>query len=131
MVVDTSALMAILLDEDEQADFTSVVERDPAPKVSAVSWVEATMVYVGRRAGGEARTVVDLIDVLGLEVVDVDAAQTRRAIDAFLRFGKGRHPARLNLADCFAYALAATCGEPLLFKGDDFTKTDIARAARP
>ena len=74
--------------------------------------------------------MLDLIEILGLKTVDVDRAQAGRALDAFTRFGKGRHPARLNLGDCFAYALAATLNEPLLFKGDDFARTDIAPAFR-
>ena len=131
MIVDTSALIAILFGEPEQSALTDAIDRDGAPKLSAISRVEATMVYVGRRTRADPKTVADLIHVLGLQVVMVDKQQTDRALDAFLRFGKGRHPARLNLGDCFSYALAASVDEPLLFKGDDFLKTDIVPAWRP
>jgi len=130
MVVDTSALIAILFDEPEKAAFAGLIDTAADPKVSAVTRVEAMMVYLGRRRN-EPSDVLDLIDILGLETVDVDRAQADRALDAFTRFGKGRHPARLNLGDCFAYALAATLNEPLLFKGDDFDKTDVVPAWRP
>lgn len=127
MVVDTSALIAILFDEPEKAAFAEMIDIAADPKVSAVTRVETMMVYLGRRKN-EPSDVLDLIDILGLKTVDVDREQADRALKAFTRFGKGRHPARLNLGDCFAYALAATLGEPLLFKGDDFGKTDIAPA---
>jgi len=127
MVVDTSALIAILFDESEKLAFANMIDKAADPKVSAVTRVEAMMVYLGRRRN-ESSDVLDLIEILGLKTVDVDRAQSDRALDAFTRFGKGRHPARLNLGDCFAYALAATLSEPLLFKGDDFGRTDIAPA---
>jgi ribonuclease VapC len=130
MVVDTSALVAILWGEPEEATFTAAIEDDPNPKISAVTLVEATMVYLGRHIHDHA-IVAELLDILGLKVIDVDRIQVERALDAFVRFGKGRHSARLNLGDCFAYALAATFNEPLLFKGDDFLKTDIVAAWRP
>ena len=127
MVVDTSALIAILFDEPEKSAFAGMIDMAADPKVSAVTRVEAMMVYLGRRKN-EPSDVLDLIEILGLKTVDVDRAQADRALDAFARFGKGRHPARLNLGDCFAYALAATSNEPLLFKGDDFGRTDITPA---
>jgi ribonuclease VapC len=131
MVVDTSALMAILLEEAEEAIFVDIIDADPAPKLSTICRLEATMVYVGRRVGANPRRVSDVIEILGLQVLGVDDEQTDRAIDAFLRFGKGRHPARLNLSDCFSYALAASLREPLLFKGNDFALTDVSPAWRP
>lgn len=130
MVVDTSALIAILFDEPEKSVFASAIDGAANPKVSAVTRVEAMMVYLGRRQSDPA-DIVDLVDILGLKTIDVDRVQADRALDAFTRYGKGRHPARLNLGDCFAYALAATLNEPLLFKGDDFLKTDIVPAWRP
>jgi ribonuclease VapC len=130
MVVDTSALIAILFDEPEKTAFASAIDADPESKVSAVTRVEAMMVYLGRRRN-EPTDILDLIDILGLKTMDVDRAQSDRAFEAFVRFGKGRHPARLNLGDCFSYALAATLNETLLFKGDDFLKTDIVPAWRP
>jgi ribonuclease VapC len=131
MVIDTSALMAILLEEAEEPSFIDIIDADPAPKLSVISRLETTMVYVGRRAEANPRRVSEVIEILGLEIVGVDRGQTDYAIDAFLRFGKGRHPARLNLSDCFSYALAASLGEPLLFKGNDFSLTDISPAWRP
>ena len=127
MVVDTSALIAILFDEAEKSTFADKIDTATDPKVSAVTRVEAMMVYLGRR-NNEPSDVLDLLDILGLKTVDVNRAQADRALDAFTRFGKGRHPARLNLGDCFAYALASTLNEPLLFKGEDFSKTDIEPA---
>ena len=122
MVVDTSALIAILFDEPERPAFASAIDAAADPKVSAVTRVEAMMVYLGRRQSDPA-DVIALVDILGLKTIDVD--------HAFTRFGKGRHPARLNLGDCFVYALAASLNEPLLFKGSDFLKTDIVPAWRP
>ena len=130
MVVDTSALIAILFDEPEKPAFASAIDAAADPKVSAVTRVEAIMVYLGRRQSDPA-DVIALVGILGLKTIDVDRAQADRALDAFTRFGKGRHPARLNLGDCFVYALAASLNEPLLFKGSDFLKTDIVPAWRP
>jgi ribonuclease VapC len=130
MIVDTSALIAILFDEPEKPAFTTAIDTSEDPKISAVTRVEAMMVYLGRRRSEPAH-IHDLIEILGLKTIDIDRVQADRALDAFIRFGKGRHPARLNLGDCFAYALAATLNEPLLFKGDDFDKTDIVPAWRP
>jgi ribonuclease VapC len=130
MVVDTSALIAILFDEPERPAFASAIDAAADPKVSAVTRVEAMMVYLGRRQSDPA-DVIALVGILGLKTIDVDRAQADRALDAFTRFGKGRHPARLNLGDCFVYALAASLNEPLLFKGSDFLKTDIVPAWRP
>ena len=130
MVVDTSALIAILFDEPEKPAFASAIDAAADPKVSAVTRVEAMMVYLGRRQSDPA-DVIALVDILGLKTIDVDRAQADRALDAFTRFGKGRHPARLNLGDCFVYALAASLNEPLLFKSSDFLKTDIVPAWRP
>ena len=127
MVIDTSALIAILFDEHEKPAFASAIDAAADPKISAVTRVETAMVCIGRRQSEP----VDLIDILGLKTIDIDRAQADRALDAFIRYGKGRHPARLNLGDCFAYALAATLNEPLLFKGDDFLQTDIVPAWRP
>jgi len=127
MVVDTSALVAILFDEPESATFARIIDTATEPKVSAVTRVETMMVYLGRRRN-EPSDVLDLIEILGVKTVDIDRAQADRALEAFTRFGKGRHPARLNLGDCFAYALAATLREPLLFKGADFGRTDILPA---
>jgi ribonuclease VapC len=129
IVVDTSVLVAIIREEEDAAHFTNILDGTPAI-MSLVSYVETQMVIAGRKLEADPREVADTISDLGIEIVDVTRDQAGAAIRAFLQFGKGRHRARLNLADCFAYALAKTRGIPVLFKGDDFTQTDIA-AARP
>src|SRR5882724_11736511 len=98
MVVDTSALIAILFDEPEKLEFATAIDKAAEPKISAVTRVEAMMVYLGRRKG-EPADIRELIELLGLKTIDVDRAQADRALEAFVRFGKGRHPARLNLGD--------------------------------
>jgi ribonuclease VapC len=125
MVIDTSAIIAILEDEPERARFVRLVVADEVRLLSAVSRVECTCVVEGRkRDAGRAE-----LDLFLREVAPVTADQAEIACEAFRRFGRGRHPAGLNIGDAFSYALAKATGEPLLFKGDDFARTDIARAA--
>ncbi len=131
IVVDTSAIVAIVRHEDEESIFTEILDNSPAAVMSAVSYVEAHMVIVGRRLRAKAATVESMLAALGIETVEVTHEQAGLAIGSFLAYGKGRHRARLNLADCFAYALAKSRGAPLLFKGDDFLQTDIVPAWRP
>jgi ribonuclease VapC len=129
IVVDTSAIVAILRDEPEKDKFVDAILAAAPRLMSAVSLQEAGMVIAGRSGDGAAWEPLDaLLTVLDIEIVAHDAMLARTARDAFLRFGKGRHPARLNFGDCAAYALASTSGGRLLFKGDDFTKSDIAAA---
>jgi ribonuclease VapC len=99
--------------------------------MSVVSYVETNMVIAGRRADADLRQVEALIKALGIETVPVNLEQGETAVASFMKFGKGRHRARLNLADCFSYALAKSREVPLLFKGDDFLNTDIIPAWRP
>ncbi len=129
IVVDTSVVVAIIREENDAAHFTDILDETPAI-MSAVSYVETQMVVAGRNLEADPREIAATIADLGIEIVDVTQDQAGAAIRAFLQFGKGRHRARLNLADCFAYALAKTRGVPVLFKGGDFAQTDIA-AARP
>ncbi len=125
MVIDTSALLAILEDEPERRRFNEAIEAADARVLSVANFVETSIVLEARR-GPEALRDFDLfIDRAGIELAPVDVEQGRLARLAFGRFGKGRHRAGLNFGDCFAYALAATRGEVLLFKGDDFRHTDI------
>lgn len=125
MVVDTSALLAIALDEPERQSFIDTIERDSTRLISAASVLEAGIV-IESRAGTEAGDDLDqLIRQLGLEIEPVSAAQVDIARHAYRIYGKGKHPAGLNFGDCFAYALAKDTGEPLLFKGKDFPQTDI------
>lgn len=132
MVVDTSALIAIAWREPEHVDFTGAIEDDPTRLISAANVLEAVIVVM-RRAGraGAAEAVHQLhllIYELGLQIEPVTPEQARFAEEAYLTYGKGLSPAGLNFGDCFAYALARATSEPLLFKGDDFTRTDIEPA---
>ena len=127
MVLDTSALLALLLDEPEAEDFRAAVEEDTIRLVSAATLLETALVIEarkGERGGQELDTLIQKAEVL---VVPVDAEHVFEARRAYRRFGKGRHATGLNFGDVFAYALARTAGEPLLFKGDDFAKTDVGR----
>lgn len=128
MTLDTSAVLAILHDEPERAEFVSLIEQSPRRLISAVSVLEASMVLEGRK-GDDAGSDLDLfLQKASIETVPFDQEQLMVARTAFRRFGKGRHAAGLNFGDCASYALAMWSGEPLLFKGSDFTGTDIARA---
>ena len=128
MVIDTSAIIACLLDEPERASLVDVMAADPVKLISVVGVVEASLVMIGRkRAGGLSDLEAFLTDA-EIERVSVDVRQAEAAVEAFRRFGRGRHQARLNIGDCFTYALAKTTGEPLLFKGQDFARTDIQAA---
>ena len=130
IVVDSSALVAILRREPEADRFLQVIATADTCLLSAVSLLETSMVLAGRTGDGTAWTALDtLIARAGIEVVAQDADQARLAREAFLGFGKGRHPAALNLGDCATYALARSRALPLLFKGDDFTHTDLLPAA--
>jgi ribonuclease VapC len=132
MIVDTSALLAIAWDEPERARFEDAIEMTPVRRISAASVLEGAIVMVRRSGRGTATRVLarlhELLEELSLEIEPVSAGQVRIAEAAYLKFGKGMHPAGLNFGDCFAYALAKETGEPILFKGDDFAQTDLVRA---
>ena len=128
IAVDTSALIAILFAEQEAEVFKHRLAAEPA-RVSAVSLQEASMVLAERLGDATAWQELDeLIQAIPLEVIAHDQHLAEIARDAFLRFGKGRHPARLNCGDCASYALAKSLNIPLLFKGTDFAQTDIVAA---
>jgi ribonuclease VapC len=128
VILDTSAIAAVLFAEEEEDRFLDAMVGAPKLRISAATLVEATMVIEGR-GGPEMADVIDaLLLRVGAEVCPVTAETARIARDGWRRFGKGRHRARLNLGDCFAYALAQERGEPLLFKGDDFAQTDVKAA---
>jgi ribonuclease VapC len=129
MVIDTSAIVAILFDEPERASFDRLIADAGVRLISAVGRVEAAFVVEGRKGEAGRERLDRFFRLTGAEIVAVSAEQADLAVEAFRRFGRGRHPARLNIGDCFAYALAKTTGEPLLFKGGDFNLTDIAAAA--
>jgi ribonuclease VapC len=127
MVVDTSAVVAILCAEPDASSLATALASATAPLMSAASYVELLLVSLSRGIAGRSEVDDTLVDA-AIEIVPVSLEQARLAVTAFERFGKGRHRARLNFGDCFAYALAKERGLPLLFKGDDFALTDIARA---
>lgn len=128
MVVDTSAVVAILRGEPEGDVFQQKIDAADVRLLSAANLVECSIV-VGNRFGQPGLDHLDLfIEAAGLEIVPVDREQALAARQAYRRFSKGLHPAGLNFGDCFAYALSQTSGEPLLFKGNDFHHTDVAAA---
>jgi ribonuclease VapC len=125
MVIDTSALLAILRDEPERRSFNEAIEAAGSRRMSAATFVEASIV-IESRFGAEGLRDLDLfLERAGIDLAAVDVEQAQVARRAYSRFGKGRHRAGLNYGDCFAYALATVLGEPLLFKGDDFGWTDV------
>lgn len=129
MVIDTSAMMAILLDEPQAARMVAAMEVDRTRLVSAATVVEASLVLLGRFGDAGESQLDRLLRTIGAEVVPVGEEQVTLARDAALRFGRGRHAAGLNFGDCFSYALAVARGEPLLFVGDDFARTDVEAVA--
>jgi len=128
MVIDTSALAAILLDEPDASVYASAMLNSPDCLFSAASLVEISMIAMRLLSPDPLTVLDDLIRSMDISIVAVDHEQAIFAREAFRRFGKGRHKARLNFGDCFSYALAKQTGEPLLYKGNDFSETDIARA---
>jgi ribonuclease VapC len=128
MVVDTSALVAILLGEPDAERFARALGAAPVRFLSAVTRVELSCVIEGRKGETGRADVELLLRDGGFEVVSVTPQQAEIAVDAFRRFGRGRHRARLNIGDCFSYALAVATDQVLLFKGDDFGHTDIRPA---
>jgi ribonuclease VapC len=127
MVIDTSAILALLFNEPEADDIEVALDDDRVRLMSVVSGVEAAIVVEARLGPDGGREFDLLLHKAGIELVATTAEQADAARHAWRRFGKRRHHANLNFGDCFAYALAATTGEPLLFKGDDFAQTDVAR----
>ncbi|WP_024508388.1 type II toxin-antitoxin system VapC family toxin [Bradyrhizobium sp. ARR65] len=128
MVIDASAIVAIAFNEPEAKSFRERVADDPVRLISAATVFEASMVIetrLGEAGGGDLDLWLHKADV---EIVPVTAEHADHARRAWRRYGKGRHPAGLNFGDCFSYALAALSGEPLLFKGNDFSQTDIKAA---
>lgn len=125
MVIDTSVIAAIALNEADAAEFEQRIADDPVRLISAATVLEATIVLETRLGDAGGREFDLWLLKLGAEIIPVDAEQMDAARRAWRRFGRGRHPAALNYGDCFSYALALTRGEPLLFKGEDFAETDV------
>lgn len=130
MVVDTSALFAILVGEDERDQFEDLILRSPTAVISVVSIVETVIALTRKQLSIEAADIDGVLSTLGIAVRPVDVNQGVLARRAFLQYGRGRHPA-LNFGDCFPYALAKARGDTLLFKGEDFSKTDLIPAWQP
>jgi len=127
VVIDTSALAAVVLGEPDAEAFLSVLLAHIGDlQISAATLVEAGIVVEARQGPEAATDLATLLDRIGVVTVPFDHDQSRSAVAGWRRFGKGRHPAGLNLGDCFAYALAKTTAGALLFKGGDFAQTDIA-----
>ena len=127
MIVDTSAVLAVLFREADAAHYAGRIATASPCRLSVANLLEASIV-VGRRGAATDGDLDLFIEAAAIELMPVTADQVDSARRAWRRFGKGSHPAALNFGDCFAYALAETTGEPLLFKGKDFTRTDVAQA---
>ena len=129
MIIDTSALIAILRDEPEAMFYATAIERAVHRRISAANFLEAAVVIDGSHDPIASRRFDELVKEAGLVIEPVTEAQARIARDAYRDFGRrSGHPAQLNFGDCFAYALAKVMGESLLFKGNDFSYTDVTQA---
>jgi ribonuclease VapC len=130
VIIDTSALVAILRDEPDAGRYALAIEQAADRRISAATYVDVGAVIDGARDPVASRRVDELLQVAGIVIEPVTVEQARRAREAYRDFGRGSgHPARLNFGDCFSYALATSRGDALLFKGDDFALTDVMRAA--
>jgi ribonuclease VapC len=125
MIVDTSALVAILLQESDAFLYAQALSTADTLFLSSVTRVELSLVMEGRKGDAGCRDTDALLSFLSFEIAPFTERQANLAIEAFRRFGRGRHPAALNFGDCFSYALAVELDKPLLFKGDDFRQTDV------
>lgn len=128
MIVDASAVLAVLFDEPEKAEFRDLLLMTPELAMSPVNYLEASIRADDRKHPAKGLQLDALLDGFGIQIVAITEDQAKHAREAYRQFGKGNHPAKLNLGDCFAYALAKARGEPLLFKGDDFRRTDVEAA---
>ena len=128
MIVDASAIIAILHDEADAARYAQAIAQADVCRISAATFVEAAIVIEAQAGPNGGRQFDTFVRRSGLRIEAVDEAQARIARQAYLDFGKGRHSAGLNYGDLFSYALSKASGEPLLFKGDDFSRTDIVSA---
>lgn len=128
MIVDTSALIAILRDEPEARSIAKALRNARRKLLAAPTYLETSMAIAGRKALAGKAELDRLLVETGTDIVAFDEEAARAAVNAFLRYGKGRHPAGLNFGDCMSYALARTELMPLLFKGDDFRLTDVEAA---
>lgn len=130
MIVDSSALLAVVFSEPEEDRFAQAIIDARDVRMSAVNWAESAIVVDGRKNPEVVKKFERLLEVFRIEIIPVTAEMASRARAAYREFGRGNHRARLNFADTFAYALAKIVGEPLLFKGNDFSRTDIEPALK-
>ena len=128
MIVDASAILAVLFDEPEKAEFRDMLLMTPELVMSPVNYLEASVRADDKRHPAKGPQLDALLAGFGIQIVAVTADQAKFAREAYARYGKGNHAAKLNLGDCFAYALAKARGEKLLFKGEDFRSTDVEAA---
>jgi len=128
MVIDSSALCAIVLEEADASVYVSAILNDRVRFISAATLVEISLVAIRRRTANAVAVVDGLLARMNIVIIPVDHEQALMAREGFLRFGKGQDWAGLNFGDCFSYALAKQTGQPLLFKGNDFALTDIVQA---
>jgi len=128
MILDTSSLVAILAQEPDSDLYVNAISRASRCRISAGNFLELSIVIEGQFGADALQQCDALFRRVGIVIEPVTVEHAHTARQAFHDFGKGRHPAALNFGDCFAYALAKVTGEPLLFKGEDFKKTDIASA---
>lgn len=127
LVIDTSAVVACLTGEAERLAFVDLIQTSRQRQMTAVNLLEARLVLTFTK-GLPSTVVDDFIADYGVDIIPFDEPLSDLAFEAYGRYGKGRHPARLNMGDCVAYALAKARGWPLLYKGDDFSETDVERA---
>ena len=128
MILDTSAIIAILFDEDDAKIYAQAITRADSCRLSAATFVETAIVVEAQTKNNGSRQLDAFIRRAGIAIDPVTEEQAHIARQAFIDFGKGRHPAGLNYGDCFSYALSKATREPLLFKGKDFAKTDLTAA---
>jgi ribonuclease VapC len=125
MILDSSALIAVLLGEEDADYYVAALKSAREINISVVSVLESTLVMAGRKGEGGVARLERFLQTTGIRMVPLDAEQLSLAREAGWRYGKGRHAARLNLGDCCSYALAKATGEPLLYQGNDFGRTDL------
>jgi ribonuclease VapC len=128
MIVDSSAILAIAFQEPEAARFVSAIINAAERHISAVNWLETMMVVESRWGVEAADDALLMMGQLGVQPLPFDGVHMQEAHEAWRSYGKGRHPAALNLGDCCAYAASKIEGQPLLFKGNDFERTDVDKA---
>lgn len=130
MIIDTSALLPIVLTEHDESRFLSAIVSSRSRAISVANWLEATIVVESRGDSVAGSSLEQFVRDAQIKLIDVTVEQADLARDAWRKFGRGRHRARLNFGDCFAYSLAKMRREPLLFKGDDFAQTDFEPALK-